>query len=190
MPGKTTVALTDEQYREIIQAMRTGSSFFRPNIRIATVLILETNLGVRIEDILALRLCDIVLDAGKYRLHIKELKTSKTRRFTVPNEVYTFIKDYCDCNNINKEDKIFPIGERTVQKYLKKVCDYLGYENISTHSFRKYAGMRLYEYSNHDIFLVKEFYQHSSIATTQRYLSITPTRLEEAITQNVRLPDI
>ena len=87
MPGKTTVALTDEQYETIIYEMKKGSSFFRPNERIATALILEANLGIRIEDILSLRLCDIVSDAGKYRLHITEQKTSKTRRFTVPEEI-------------------------------------------------------------------------------------------------------
>ena len=188
MPGKTTVALTDEQYETIIYEMEKGSSFFRPNERIATALILEANLGIRIEDILTLRLCDIVSDGGKYRLHITEKKTSKTRRFTVPEEIFIYIKNYCLKNKIDKNETIFPIGERAVQKYLKKVCDYLGYENISTHSFRKYSGMNLYNNNGHDIYLVKEFYQHSSVTTTQRYLSITPSKLEEAIKHNVRLP--
>jgi hypothetical protein len=33
-----------------------------------------------------------------------------------------------------------------VQKHLKKVCDWLGpgYEDISTHSFRKYFGTEIY----------------------------------------------
>ena len=43
--NKKTKALTTEQYKEIIAAMREGSSFFRPNERAATALVLEGNLG-------------------------------------------------------------------------------------------------------------------------------------------------
>ena len=49
--NKKTTALTTEQYREIIIAMREGSSYFRPNERVATALVLEGNLGLRISDI-------------------------------------------------------------------------------------------------------------------------------------------
>ena len=59
--NKKTKALTTEQYKEIIQAMKEGFSGCRPNERIATVLVLEGNLGLRISDILKLRLCDIAL---------------------------------------------------------------------------------------------------------------------------------
>ena len=64
--NKKTTALTTEQYRNIITAMREGSSFFRPNERVATALVLEGNLGLRISDIVRLRPCDIVNDGGRY----------------------------------------------------------------------------------------------------------------------------
>lgn len=38
---------------------------------------------------------------------------------------------------------MFPITERAVQKQLHIVCDYLGYEGISTHSFRKWYAIVL-----------------------------------------------
>ena len=60
--NKKTKAFTTEQYKEIIQAMKEGFSGCRPNERIATVLVLEGNLGLRISDILKLRLCDIITD--------------------------------------------------------------------------------------------------------------------------------
>lgn len=53
--NKKTKALTTEQYKEIIQTMREGFSGCRPNERIATALVLEGNLGLRISDILQLR---------------------------------------------------------------------------------------------------------------------------------------
>ena len=77
MANKTTVALTLEQYEEIIKTMRAGGSGFRPNNRIASCLVLQANLGVRIEDILRLHLCDIIRDGANYRLDIVEKKTKK-----------------------------------------------------------------------------------------------------------------
>ena len=85
--NKKTTALTTEQYREIITTMKEGGAGFRPNERIATSLVLEGNLGIRISDIVRLRLCDIVNDGGRYRLSITEQKTGKQRVFTVPVSV-------------------------------------------------------------------------------------------------------
>lgn len=82
MANKTTVALTLDQYKEMIETMKTGGCDFRSNERIATALVLEANLGLRIEDILSLRLEDIISDGGRYRLNITEKKTSKKRTFT------------------------------------------------------------------------------------------------------------
>lgn len=82
--NKRTKALTTEEYTEIIQAMKEGFCGFRPNERIATALVLEGNLGLRISDVLRLRPCDIVNDGGRYRLEIIEKKTGKSRVFTVP----------------------------------------------------------------------------------------------------------
>ena len=60
--NKKTMALTTDQYKEIIQTMREGFSGFRANDRVATALVLEGNLGIRISDILRLRQTDIVPD--------------------------------------------------------------------------------------------------------------------------------
>ena len=78
--NKKTKALTTEKYKEIIQTMREGFCGCRPNERIAIALVLEGNLGLRISDILNLRLADIVRDGDRYRLEITEQKTQKKRR--------------------------------------------------------------------------------------------------------------
>ena len=48
--NKKTKALTTEQYKEIIQTMKEGFCGCRPNERIATALVLEGNLGLRISE--------------------------------------------------------------------------------------------------------------------------------------------
>lgn len=181
MANKKTVALTKEQYKDIVLAIRTGFTGCQPNERIATALVLEGNLGIRISDILNLRLCDIVRDGDRYRLSITEQKTGKTRNFTVPFQIFQYLQNYVLLNGIKKDEIIFPITERQIQKILKRACDYLGYEGISTHSFRKYYATAIYNANGFDIALVQMLLQHSSPSTTQRYIGIQPERVEKAI---------
>ena len=76
---------------------------------------------------------------------------------------------------------MFPLTERAIQKQLKIVCDYLDFEGISTHSFRKWYATEIYKSNGFDIALVQRLLQHSSAATTQRYIGIEPQRIEAAI---------
>ena len=116
-----TTALTTEQYREIITTMKEGGAGFRPNERIATALVLEGNLGLRISDIVRLRLSDIVNDGGRYRLAITEQKTGKQRVFTVPLVIYQYIENFCLRNGIGRNELMFPLTTRAVQKQLALV---------------------------------------------------------------------
>ena len=91
--NKKTKALTQEQYKEIIHSMKQGFCGCRSNERVATALVLEANLGLRISDILRLRPCDIVRDGDRYRLEVVEQKTGKRRIFTVPMVIQQYIEN-------------------------------------------------------------------------------------------------
>ena len=185
--NKKTVALTEEQYKELISTIQSGCSLFRPNDRIATALVLEANLGLRISDIVALHLSDIVKDGTRYRLDIVEQKTSKKRTFTVPVEILNYIREYADRHGLGKNDLLFPITTTAVQKHLRTVCEYLGMDGISTHSFRKFYATNIYKNNNYNMVLVQKLLQHSSPAVTQRYIGIGTKELEDAIQKNLNL---
>ena len=185
--NKKTKVLTTAQYKEIIQTMREGFCGCRPNDRVATALVLEGNLGLRISDIIKLRPCDIVKDGDRFRLEVVEQKTGKSRVFTVPLLIQQYIENYCLRNGIRRNDLIFPITERAVQKQLKIVCDYLDLEGVSTHSFRKWYATEIYNKNDHDIALVQRLLQHSSASTTQRYIGIEPEKIETAIQNHAHL---
>ena len=182
-----TVALTGKQYQEIISTMQEGGNGFRPNPRIAAALQLEANLGLRIGDILQLRLVDIVRDGSRYRLNITEEKTGKPRVFTVPVQIYSWLRDYADAQGIGKEDRLFPLTVRAVQKHLALVCDYLELTHISTHSFRKWYATEIYSATGHDLALVQTLLQHASPATTRRYIRVSEERVETAIAEHINL---
>ena len=181
------VALTTEQYHTIIKAMQKNTGVYRANPKCVAVLTAEANLGMRVGDILRLRLSDFIKDGGRYRLNVVEAKTGKKRTFTVPQELYNYFCDYAKKNNISSSEKLFPITERSVQRYLKKVCDYLGYENISTHSFRKWYATDIYNATGHDIVLVQHLLQHSSPMTTRRYIGISEEKIESAIANHMAI---
>ena len=190
--NKKTVALTEEQYKTIIEIIRSGficadGHDVKPNNRISTALVLEANLGLRISDVLQLRLSAIIHDGNRYRLDIVEQKTKKKREFTVPIEIYSYIQNYVLENNINPAAKLFDISERTVQNHLQLVCDYLGYDNVSTHSFRKLFASSIYMNNGYNIELVRVLLQHSSIVTTQRYVGLQRREIEEALQKHINL---
>lgn len=192
--NKKTIALTEEQYKNIISTMRAGfvcpdGHIVKPNKKVATALSLEANLGLRISDILQLRLSNIIRDGNRYRLDIVEQKTKKKREFTVPTDIYIYIQNYALENNINPSAKLFDIGERAVNKHLHLVCDYLGYEGIGSHSFRKYFATSIYVNNNYDINLVRVLLQHSSTVTTQRYIGIQNKNIEDALQNHIKFFD-
>ena len=85
------------------------------------------------------------------------------------------------------------LTDRTIKGYYNNtlnfliVCDYLGLEGISTHSFRKWYATEIYKANGFDIALVQRLLQHSSAATTQRYIGIEPQRIEQAIQNHAQL---
>lgn len=185
--NKKTIALTKNQYSEIVKTIRSGFLNHKPNEPIAAALILEANLGLRVSDIVKLRLKDIVKDGERYRLNIVEQKTQKERTFTVPIELYHYIRQYCVDNEIKSNQTIFPITERAIQKHLQSTCDYLGYSGIGTHSFRKFFATQIYVNNNYNVILVQQLLQHSSPSVTQRYIGINSKELENALQQNLNL---
>ena len=189
--NKRTRAIDEETYKLIISTMQKGFEYeeimHKPNERIATVLQLEYNLGLRIGDILNLTMDSFVKDGSRYRLDIHEQKTGKYRNFTVPVEIYNFIRDYAYENNIHPKAKLFPITERAVLKHLKVICDYLGLQGVGTHSFRKAYATNIYVNNHYNIELVRVLLQHSSTVVSQRYIGIGSKELETAIEKNINL---
>lgn len=72
-------------------------------------------------------------------------------------------------------------------KQLKIVCDFLEYNGISTHSFRKYYATEIYKNNGYNIALVQQLLQHSSTAVTQRYIGIQQKEIETAIENHLKL---
>jgi site-specific recombinase XerD len=119
-------------------------------------------------------------------LEIVEQKTRKKRQFTVPDQIYNFILEYAIAGGIKKDELLFPISARQVQKIIKYAADHMGLEGVGSHSFRKYASTQVY-LKEKDIFLLKQLLQHASVSTTQRYINID-SKIEKVLEEHIKLP--
>lgn len=193
MPNKKTRALTQEEYYLVIETIRTGFTTskgvrIKPNKKVMVAAVIQANLGLRISDVMNLKLTDIVRDGTRYRLDITEMKTGKRREFTVPFEVYSYIQGYMLDMGIKPTQPLFDISIRAVQKHLRIVAEYLGLEGIGTHSFRKFFCTSIYNENRFNIELCRVLMQHSNTAVTQRYLGIQPQLIEQALNNHIKLP--
>ena len=72
---------------------------------------------------------------------------------------------------MTEQQRLFDMSEHQIQKHLKATCEYLGFDGVSTHSFRKYFATQIYINNGYNIELVRQLLQHSSAAVTQRYIA-------------------
>lgn len=178
-----TRPLEFEEYKNIINLMKNGFTYevnnkkriFKPNLRIALILQLQASIGLRIGDVLNLKLSNF--KNGK--LEIQEQKTGKLQYRNINASVVGAVYQYAMEQNIT-DGYLFNIGIRAVQKQLKIVVDYLGLENIGTHSFRKMYAVTTYENNNHNLELVRELLNHANISTTQRYIRVSQKDIDKA----------
>ena len=187
----TTKSIDERSYKELIETIREGYTDYdgvkhRPNNQLATILILEANLGCRIGDILNLTTDSIILDGSVYKLNITEQKTGKKRCFIVPKPIKNFIDAYIREANLYR-GPLFDIKAPAVWKQLRAVTAYMGLDDISSHSFRKFAANTLLERSGNNIEVVREFLQHASVITTQTYIRRSDSQMEEAINKMVNI---
>lgn len=186
--NKRCVALSDEQYKQSVELMRNGfvsssGVVVKPNPRIATIVVIQAVLGLRLGDVLGLRMGSFLKDGERWRLDIMEQKTKKIRNFTVPAEVYRFVRQYASENHIEQGARLFDVSERQVERHLNRVFEKMGLplKNYGSHSYRKYFATKVYVDNDMNIELVRVLLQHSSVATTQRYIGISRRNIEEAL---------
>lgn len=194
MANKTTRPVTQDEFEKVIATTMRGFQTptgvqVKPSRKMATIYTVEANLGLRISDILGLKLSDIIQESGRYHLDMVEQKTGKRRTFTVPAEIYAYIQSYAIEMGIKPTQKLFPITTRAVQKHLKMVAEQLGLTGIGTHSFRKFFCTSIYNDNGFDIELCRTLMQHSSVAITQRYLGVQQKQVEDALNKHIKLPN-
>ncbi|POO85405.1 tyrosine-type recombinase/integrase [Clostridium sp. 3-3] len=175
--------LEKEEYDEIMELCKNGFEYydngkkrkFRPNEQLAMTFLLQANLGLRISDVLTLTPSTLKND----KLEIIEKKTGKLQYRDINKNLKSIIYEYALEHSIKADEYIIKLKRRGVHKQLSIITNYLKLSNISSHSFRKLYSMTVYNSTDGDIELLKELLNHSSIATTQKYIRRTQDEINK-----------
>lgn len=135
---------------------------------------LGINVGLRISDILKLKVSDV---KDKDRIRIYEKKTTKYKRLLIPPKLRDELEDYV-CG-MNDDEFLFqsrkgdnkPITRVQAYRILNKVADKLGEEEIGTHTLRKTFGYWHYQ-ANKDVAILQDIFNHSAPSITLKYIGI------------------
>lgn len=145
------------------------------------------NTGLRISDILPLKLNNILNSRGEFYeyLIIKEKKTKKEKKIKLNSSLRKAIVNYVKYNYISYNDYLFPskkgtyIGRIQAYRVLKEAADLVGVENFGTHSLRKTWGYWTYKLSKYNIGLIMDTFNHSSQSITLRYIGVSQDQKDE-----------
>ena len=153
------------------------------NYRDYMMFIIGINAGLRISDILSLKVKDV-----KDQTHIKihEKKTGKLKRFKINLHLKSEIDNYI--TGMSDNDWLFPSRKRgdkpitRVQAYriLNEVAKKLGIQEIGTHTLRKTFGYWFYKQFK-DVAMLQEIFNHSSPSITLRYIGINADIIDNSI---------
>ncbi|MGG0287172.1 tyrosine-type recombinase/integrase [Peribacillus butanolivorans] len=142
--------------------------------------LLGINTGLRVSDLLSLKVKDI---KGKMKIIIKEGKTKKPRTILL-NNVFNELATYIDTIDSEwlfpsrKGDK--PISKIQAYRQLNKAADMVDIESVGTHTMRKTFGYWYYKQSK-DVAKLQMILNHSHPEITLKYIGIADEEIEDSL---------
>lgn len=148
------------------------------------------HLGLRISDILKLRVSDV---KNKEYISVREQKTGKENRIAINEELREIYDEYIvgkarneflfkDDRNFKKLKKSKPLSRQWVWKILNDIADKFEYKDpIGCHTLRKTFGYWMYEKNPDDLMTIKELLNHEDISYTKRYIGINQDSKDKVI---------
>jgi len=164
------------------------------NPRDRLLFIMGINSGIRVQDILLLRVGDVQYKAIGDRITIKEKKTGKENVLIVNQEIFDAFKAYIKWAEPKEHEFVFksrkgsnyPLTTFRVMKLVKSWTGAINLKgNYGAHTLRKtWCYMQRKEYGVSWEVLAKRL-NHSNPAITRRYMGIKEEEVEEALLNNI-----
>lgn len=135
------------------------------NIRNRIILELMVRGGMRIGEVLKLRPCDI----QERNLTIQDPKSGRTGEVVyVPRKLLVRLTDYVKDNDIDLNDRIFPISYVAAWSMVKKAGKLVNIE-LRPHDLRRHAATYASRPGIPIEIVSKVIHRHADLSTTQRY---------------------
>ncbi|HQI06083.1 MAG TPA: site-specific integrase [bacterium] len=175
---------TVDPIREISDIQKMKSVLLASSYRDYLFFLLGINTGLRISDILNLKVSDV---RNKYHIIIREQKTGKEKKFmlndSLKEELDRFISSKGDDDFIfeSKRTRNKPLERTRAYFILNRAAETAGLKiRIGTHTLRKTFGFHFYQRTK-DIALLQQLFNHSGQSVTLRYIGINQSVSDEAM---------
>ena len=146
---------------------------------------LGINSGLRISDLLKLKVSDVVDESRKMRerITLREKKTNKTKDFPISEVARKAIGEYLKTRTYDINEPLFVSQKKKdgktslqrdqVYKIINNAARSIGInERIGTHTLRKTFGYHAYQ-AGVSIEVIQKLFNHSAPSITLRYIGIT-----------------
>ncbi len=149
------------------------------NKRDYVIWVLGLNSGLRVSDIVALNVSDVV---AKTHITIIEKKTGKRKSFYINDKLKRVLKDFTKGRELNEPLFLGKQGKRLdrsqVYRFIVKACRENGITaHVSTHTLRRSFGYHHYQKFKDPIILQKIF-NHSSQRITLMYIFVEQDEID------------
>ncbi|MBA7469523.1 Tyrosine recombinase XerD [subsurface metagenome] len=184
---------TVQPIRDLKKIRAIKGNLRKRNPRDFLLFTLGINTGLRISDILRLKVEDVKDQTGEIKeyLDLNEKKTKKQRLIYINSEVRNALEYYFDKTGIYHLDRYLFISDKTkINKPISRIrawqliqiwCREVGIKGrIGTHTIRKTAGYQM-RIAGVAIELIQEVLGHQSISMTKRYLGITDDEVTKVL---------
>ncbi|MED3090580.1 site-specific integrase [Bacillus toyonensis] len=154
------------------------------NTRNYILFVMGINTGLRISDILKLKVGDV---QGSH-ISMREMKTGKQKRIQITSALKRELKWFSEGREVgeyllkSRKGKNRPIGRSMAYKILKSTAAEFGLDEIGTHTLRKTYGYHMYMQTK-NIALLMEIFNHSSEKVTLRYIGVNQDAMDKAMSR-------
>lgn len=174
-----------DEIKEMLLAIKRGSKGKPKRKDLADrdvmLFLLGINTGLRVGDLLSLKVGTV---KGKTSFEILEGKTKKRRSVNI-EAIYNEVQKYTFSRR--NEECLFPSQKggnamTTTQAYrvLEGAGEWLGRDDIGTHTMRKTFGYHYYKLTK-DVAMLQDIFNHSAPSITKRYIGITQDEINDSL---------
>lgn len=176
---------TNTEIEEMKLAIKRGNKGTPKRSELAArdvlIFLLGINTGLRVNDLVRLQVADV---KDKSILTIREGKTNKRRGINVgmlQDEIQAYIQDKStDVYLFTSQKGNKAISTTQVYRILNDAADYLGRNDIGTHTMRKTFGYHHYKQFK-DVAILQEIFNHAAPSITKRYIGIRQDEINASL---------
>lgn len=179
--------MTVEPIRDLTKVNQMYSYLLNKDHKYALLFKFGLNTGLRISDILPVKLNDVMNQDGQFKEYfiLHEKKTGKEKKIKINSSLCNEIKSYIENQSFIPDKYLFysrkgeHLGRIQAYRVLREAAESVGIENFGTHSLRKTWGYWTYKLSNYNVGLIMDTFNHSSPSITLRYIGINQDQKDE-----------